>query len=250
MTMIEELDYQKTLFGELILRRRWSPSVPDAPVYEVKLDGEMLMSSSVNVSERALAMLPLEQRGGAPCDVLVGGLGLGYTAAAALGFPCVRRLVVIELLAPVIAWHANRLVPAAGLLRDDPRCSLLQGDFFVHVAAGGPGGRYDVILLDIDHSPEDWLRDRHGQFYTQAGLRGLMEHLRPGGVFGLWSAFEPSPRFLSLLRGVAASVQSHEVSFANPHLDATVSNWVVLAGSGSGSLDRHRSGTHRLGVEP
>ncbi len=84
MKTIEELDYQKTPLGELVLRRRRSPSVPDEPVYEVKLGDEMLMSSSVNVSERALATLALDQWGDGPCDVLVGGLGLGYTAAAAL----------------------------------------------------------------------------------------------------------------------------------------------------------------------
>ncbi len=229
MKTIEELDYQKTPLGELVLRRRLSPSVPDEPVYEVKLGDEMLMSSSVNVSEKALATLSLRQWGEKPCDVLVGGLGLGYTAAAALNHTCVRSLVVIELLAPVIKWHTSRLVPAAGLLLDDPRCSLLQGDFFAHVASGGPGGLYDVILLDIDHSPEDWLQDRHGEFYTEEGLRGLMEHLRPCGVLGLWSTFEPSTSFLSLLDSVATGAQSHEVSFFNPHLDETVSNWIVVA---------------------
>jgi len=108
MKSIEELDHRQTPMGELVLRRRRSASVPDEPVYEVKLDDEMLMSSTVNASERALARLTLERRSDEPCDVLVGGLGLGYTAAAALEFACVRRLVVVELLTPVIAWHLSR----------------------------------------------------------------------------------------------------------------------------------------------
>ena len=236
MKPIEELDYRETSLGELVLRRRRSPSVPDEPVYEVKLDDEMLMSSTVNASERALARLAIERRSDEPCDVLVGGLGLGYTAAAALEFTCVRRLVVVEFLAPVIAWHLNRLVPMASALLDDPRCTLIEGDFFKHVAPGAPAefpGCYDAILLDIDHSPDSWLQLQHGAFYTATGLRGLSEHLRSGGVFGIWSASEPSQRFLDVMRSVLPDVRSHEVSFFNPHVGETDSNWVVVAGGTS-----------------
>ncbi len=85
MTLLfEELDYQETPLGELVLRRRKSPSIPDELVYEVTINGEMLMSSTVNASERALARLALAGRDDRPLDVLVGGLGLGYTTAAAL----------------------------------------------------------------------------------------------------------------------------------------------------------------------
>jgi len=233
MRAIEELDFRKTPLGELVLRRRRSSSVPGEPVYEVKLDDEMLMSSAVNASERALARLAFERRSEEPSDVLIGGLGLGYTAAAVLEFACVRRLLVVELLAPVIAWHLNRLVPMAGTLLDDPRCTFVEGDFFEHVAPGTTtetGGCYDAILLDIDHSPESWLQLQHGGFYTAAGLRGLSEHLRPGGVFGIWSASEPSQRFLNLLESVLPNPRSHEISFLNPHVGETDSNWVVVAG--------------------
>jgi len=228
---IEELDYQQTAMGELILRRRISPSVPGEPVFEVKLDNQMLMSSSVNASERALARLALESLGGRPCDVLIGGLGLGYTAAAALEFPSVRAVVVIELLAPVISWFQRRLVPTAPSLMDDPRCSIVEADFFERVSPEGMEDRYDAILLDIDHSPESWLHENHAEFYTDGGLAGLMRCLRPGGVFGLWSAFEPTNEFLEVLRGVGAAVQVHEVSFANPHISAMDSNWILLAGN-------------------
>ena len=71
--------------GELILRVRESPSLQGARVYEVKLDGAFLMSSAVNRSEVALADLAIEAVGEQPCDVLVGNLGLGHTAKAALG---------------------------------------------------------------------------------------------------------------------------------------------------------------------
>jgi len=165
-----------------------------------------------------------------PCDVLVGGLGLGYTAVAALEFARVRRVEVVENLEPVISWHHRRLVPAAETLLDDPRCSLVQGDFFEFVAPGGPGGRYDAVLLDIDHSPDALLHEQHARFYTETGLRGMVEHLNPGAVFGLWSASEPFPGFMDILRRAASDVRSHEVSFRNPHLGITDTNWVVVAG--------------------
>jgi spermidine synthase len=227
----EELDYQMTPLGELILRRRRSPSVTDEWVYEVKLDHEMLMSSSVNVSEQALARLALEGRGQRPCDVLVGGLGLGYTAATALEYPNVRRLVVMELLAPVIAWHRNRLVPMAGRLLDNPRCSIVEDDFFQYVArdARTERERYDIILLDIDHSPDSWLHARHAGFYSEAGLRALADCLRPEGVFGLWSASKPPAEFLDLVGRVFPVCTSHEAPFFNPHMNETDSNWVVIA---------------------
>lgn len=232
--MIRELDYQRTPIGELVLRCRKSPRVPDALVYEVKLDNEMLMSSSVNESEQALARLALDRWGPAPCDVLVGGLGLGYTAAAALDYPQVRRLDVLELLAPVIGWHRARLVPAADRLVDDPRCSLIQGDFFEHTRAAPPAGekRYHLILLDIDHSPDRWLHARHAQFYTPPRMAAFSEFLRPGGLFGLWSAEEPSADFLELLGRVFESVNLHEVPFFNPHIGEDDSNWIILAKRG------------------
>lgn len=228
---LEELDYQKTPLGELVLRRRRSPSVPDDWVYEVTLDHEMLMSSTVNVSERALATLAFEAMDSPPRDVLVGGLGLGYTAAAALESPSVRRLVVVELLAPVIAWHRNRLVPMAATLIDDPRCSLVEADFFSLWQSGPNGQRYDAILLDIDHSPDALLDAGHAGFYSTAGLQALSESLQPGGVFALWSASKPSAEFLDAMAAVFAYVRSHEVAFFNPHVNEPDANWVLVATS-------------------
>ncbi len=230
MTMLfEELDYQKTALGELVLRRRTSPALPDEVIYEVTIDGEMLMSSTVNASERALARLALEDRTDRPLDVLVGGLGLGCTAAAALEYPNVRKLVVVELLAPVIAWHRRRLVPLAEVLIKDPRCVLVAGDFFEHVGQAASELLYDVILLDIDHAPDCLLHPRHGGFYRTEGLRNMARCLRGGGVFALWSAWKPQAEFFGLLGTVFPSVQSHEVSFFNPHVNENDSNWIIVA---------------------
>ena len=225
----EELDYQKTPLGELVLRRRSSPSLPGELVYEVTIDGEMLMSSTVNASERALARLALEGRDDRPLNILVGGLGLGYTAAEALEHPNVQRLVVIELLTPVIAWHRDRLVPMAETLMDDQRCFLVEGDFFEHVGQTDIEQQYDAILLDIDHSPNSWLQARHGSFYSTTGLRGLAGCLRPGGVFALWSDDPPDADFLAVLSQAFVGTAANVVGFPNPFTGRESANTVYVA---------------------
>ena len=106
--VFEELHYSRTELGELVLRRRTEPKV-GREVLEVKLDDQVLMSSLFTTGEVALANLGLARLGGQDVDVMVGGLGLGYTAAAALAHPNVRSLVVIEALQPVIDWHRDGL---------------------------------------------------------------------------------------------------------------------------------------------
>lgn len=228
---IEELGYGETVMGELVLRRRMSPSVRDM-VYEITIDGEMLMSSTVNSSERALATLALDALPEKPLEVLVGGLGLGCTAAAVLEYPLVSRLMVVELFEPVIKWHLRGLVPAASGLVDDPRCSFLQGDFFEFVKAPGSEGGYDAVLVDIDHSPDSLLHARHGGFYEQEGLRGVARLLKPGGLFALWSAWRPEEDFLQTLRDVFSRVNCHDVRFYNPHISSMDTNCIIISGTG------------------
>ena len=100
----EELDWQHTEMGELILRRRFERTLK-VDVYEVKLGQEFLMSSLFPVAEIELARLGLAACAGAELDVVVGGLGLGYTAVTALEEPRVRSLSVVEALAPVLRDH-------------------------------------------------------------------------------------------------------------------------------------------------
>ena len=116
----EELDWQPTEMGEISLRRRLEPSLK-VDVFEVKLGEEFLMSSLFPVAEIELARLGLAACGGPQLDVVVGGLGLGYTAVAALEDPRVRSLAVVEALEPVISWHERGLLPDAAGLADDPR---------------------------------------------------------------------------------------------------------------------------------
>jgi spermidine synthase len=229
----EELDWQHTEMGELILRRRFERTL-QVDVYEVKLGEEFLMSSLFPVAEIELARLGLAACAGAELDVVVGGLGLGYTAVAALEEPRVRSLVVVEALAPVISWHENQLLPDARTLTGDPRARLVHGDFFALArAAGGFGAdsrpRVHAVLLDIDHTPRHVLHPSHAAFYTPEGLHALHGHLHPGGVFALWSDDPPDDDFVALARGEFASVEAHVVSFANRLTGGTSANTVYVA---------------------
>src|SRR3981081_3961405 len=125
----EELDYRPTPIGALSLRRRRSLST-GADVYEIKLGEEYLMSSQFPAPEIELARLGLAARARAALDVVVGGLGLGYTAQAVLEHATVRSLVVVDALAEVIEWHQQGLLPLGKQLTGDPRRRFVYGDFF------------------------------------------------------------------------------------------------------------------------
>ena len=228
-----ELDWAQTPIGAISLRRRLDPALR-VEVYEVKLDDEFLMSSLFTVAETELARLGLALLPGTGLDVVVGGLGLGYTARAALADRRVRSVVVVEALGPVIEWHRRRLLPHAGELTDDPRSRLVQGDFFAMARGAGfdpdePGRRFDAVLLDVDHSPRQVLHPDHAAFYTPDGLGRLAAVLRPGGVFALWSDEPPDEEFRAVLAGVFATGAAHVVTFANPLTGGETANTVYVA---------------------
>ena len=203
-------------------------------VYEIKLGDEFLMSSLFTASEIALARLGLAALDGDNLSVVVGGLGLGYTAQAVLEHDKVGALIVVEALEPVIDWHRQGLVPLGPALTGDPRCRLVHGDFFALAASDAgfdpdaPGRRFDAILVDIDHSPEALLDARSAGFYSEAGLKRLAKHLNPGGVFGLWSNDRPDDSFTARLAAVFAEVRAEEVTFHNPLQDKPFTQTVYL----------------------
>lgn len=214
--LIEELDYRETAMGPLILRRRWVAAI-DADVVEVILGDEHLMSSLFTVGETELATRGLAAAEDRPLRVLVGGLGLGYTARAALADPRATSVEVVDALAPVIEWHEAGLVPLGESLGQEPRCHLKHGDFFGWFdAPRAPEDRYDVVLLDIDHSPRALLHPDHARFYADAGLRRLRDGIADGGVFAMWSDEGPDAEFIALLEAVFVNVRAEVVAFDNP----------------------------------
>lgn len=232
--LFEELAYCPTPIGPVSLRHRMELTLK-REVYEIKLGDEYLMSSLFTASEEALARLGLAALAGDALDVVVGGLGLGYTARTVLEDARVASLAVVEYLDPVIAWHRSGLLPLGPGLTGDPRCRFIQDDFFALAASSGgfdpqrPGRTFDAILLDIDHSPEALLDERSSSFYHPEGLRSLARHLKPGGIFGLWSNDRPDPAFTERLAGVFAEGWAEPVTFDNPLLGVPFTQTVYLA---------------------
>jgi len=231
----EHLDSQPTAIGEISLRRRLEPTL-QVDVWEVKLGGEFLMSSLFTAGEEAVADLGLAAVSAADeaeLRVVVGGLGLGHTARRALADPRVGSMHVVEALAPVIGWHERHLVPLGAQLTGDPRCVFVHGDFFAMIDDGFPPGighDLDAILLDIDHTPSHLLDASHAGFYRQDGLRRVLDHLRPGGVFSLWSdEFAPNEEFVEIMRTVFATVDAHVVAFPNHYTGSASTSTIYVA---------------------
>ena len=239
----EELDYQKTPLGELILRRRTILSLDNQEVYEIILGDAFLMSSLFTEVEKALAHLGMAAAsevypGENVLDVVVGGLGLGYTALSALEYSSLRTLNVIDYLAPVIQWHEQGLVPLGPALTEDSRCTFVHGDFFElalaeksqpSFAPEAPDRMFHAILLDIDHSPTKLLHDRHAAFYSPDGLKRVADRLHPGGVFALWSDDPPDENFMQSLNETFDQCEAHTVSFFNPLQECCSSSTVYVA---------------------
>ncbi|MEQ1508047.1 MAG: spermidine synthase [Myxococcota bacterium] len=223
----EYLAVEETPIGLLALRRRPLPSQPGTLVTEITLDHRFLMSSHTAQSERQLAELAIELHGGTDLDVLVGGLGLGHTAHAALATGRAARVEVVELLPAVVGWLTGGLVPLADALNADSRLSVVLGD--VHARLAGPPARlYDVILIDVDHSPDDPLGTWPNMFYSVPGLIRTRMHLAPGGVLAVWSG-SPSVTFVEDLTRVFAEVMPVPIAFRNAIDDVEETNLVFLA---------------------
>ena len=128
--MFEELDYQPTSIGPISLRRRRELR-PDVDVLEIMLRDEHLTSYLLNTPEIALAKIGLgASAGDRGLSVVVGGLGMGFTADAALINPQIENLLVVEKLSPIINWHKSGLIPLGKSLTNNSKCCLIQDDFF------------------------------------------------------------------------------------------------------------------------
>ena len=227
--LFEELDYRPTPIGALSLRRRFEPKTKQQ-VFEIKLGEEFLMSSMFTASEEALANLAIDKLTEPNLDIVVGGLGLGYTARAVLEHDNVSSLMVVDKLQAVIEWHETGLLPLGEELTGDERCQFHLGDFFeMAMSQEGFGKAQDAILVDIDHSPQFFLDAANQAFYQPEGLAKTARHIKPGGIFGLWSDELPDDDFGDILSQVFDSVWMEPVTFYNPLQNRDFTQSVYLA---------------------
>lgn len=182
-------------FGETVLRRRETAT---GPVFELIVNGVFAMDT-VDTSTEVLLAKETLARVERPNDVVVGGLGLGFTVAAVLADPRVRRLRVVELSAALPDWIREGLVePTAGVL-DDPRVAVEVADISDWLPRQ-PAASCDLVLLDVDNGPDFLVHDSNVDIYAPAFLTETARVLRPGGIAAVWSA-SPSATLTEVMAG-------------------------------------------------
>jgi len=162
--------------------------------FSIKIPGRgELMNSWVHGSEKALAELACERLG--PRDkprVLLGGLGMGFTLAAALqALNAQAEVWVAELVADVVDWNHQYLGALSGHPLKDPRSRVFISDVAELIRKEVAG--FDAILLDVDNGPEALIRRENDWLYSLAGLQAARQALRPEGVLAIWSAGPDRP---------------------------------------------------------
>lgn len=194
--------------GEVALRERIADG---RRVLELRVNGVFVMDTLETTTERALATRALAAVGPGPKDVLVGGLGLGFTARELLaaGGPDstgrVARVDVVEIEEPVVAWMRDGTIPHGPALLADRRLRVITDDVRRVVAAAGAAS-YDLVLLDVDNGPGYLVYEANTEVYAAPFLAGVRRVLRPGGVVAVWSA-DAAPALLGALREVFAHAE-------------------------------------------
>jgi spermidine synthase len=183
--------------GELVLRRR------DDGHLELRANGVFVMDTLEHTSERALAESALALAGDGPADVLVGGLGLGYTLVAVLADERVRRCVVAEIEPDLVDWLRDGTVAHGPALLADPRVEVVVAD--VADVLRSAQEAYDVVLLDVDNGPGYLVHDGNAGLYSAALLAAARQALRPSGTLVIWSAAE-APDLAQAMAGVFGDV--------------------------------------------
>jgi spermidine synthase len=189
--------------GELCLYRRGAE-------FSIRVGNRELMNSRVHGSEEALAELAYARIAGRPRPrILIGGLGMGFTLAAAL-----RRLgteghvVVAELVPAVVTWNRGHLAALAGHPLQDARVTVQEVDIAQILRTTRQA--YDAILLDVDNGPEGLARRENDWLYARPGLEAAHAALRPAGVLAIWSA-APNHVFAQRLRRAGFTVDEVQV---------------------------------------
>lgn len=172
--------------GEVVLRERHDPNGPSA--VELRVNGVFVMDNLETASEQALARVALAQVE-EPRAVLVGGLGLGFTAHEVLMDQRVEKLVVVEIEEALVGWMRDGTVPHGPTYLADERLTVVAADIRQAIHEASPAS-YDLVLLDVDNGPGLLVHDHNAAVYQADFLRAVADAVRPGGAVLVWSAAE------------------------------------------------------------
>ncbi|TPQ20454.1 spermidine synthase [Streptomyces sporangiiformans] len=201
------IDRRDGPFGEVALRRH-------GELLQIIANGCFLMDTSDGRSERLLVDAALGALDGRPDpDVLIGGLGVGFSLAHAAADPGWGRIAVVERERAIIDWHRDGpLSPLSAAALADPRTEIVEADLVAYV--NETSDTYDALCLDIDNGPGWTVTEGNDGLYSNAGLAACARVLRPGGVLAVWSA-QPSPDFEETLRNAGFQrVRTEEIPVA------------------------------------
>lgn len=162
--------------------------------FGIYLDGRELMHSKVATSEEVLGRIGVEWiEPDQPANVLIGGLGLGFTLQSALRAAGPEVFIdVVELLPAVIEWNRTHMIGLNGSCISDARVRVINQDINAWVKSAAAGS-YDAILLDVDNGPVAMVDQNNSSLYSPAGVDRLCSMLRPGGRLAIWSAGRDQP---------------------------------------------------------
>jgi len=198
MTVVSRVETSR---GELVFRK-------DGEHFEVISNGVFLMDTRDGRSERMLVTAALEAHP-APRSLLIGGLGVGFSLAAADEDERLERITVVEIEPALVEWYEREL---GGTAHQDPRVAVVIGDVATHA------GSDDVICLDVDNGPDWTVTDANTGLYDEAGTAALRSRLTPGGVLAVWSA-HAVPSYESILRDQFSDVRVFSVDVARGEPD-------------------------------
>jgi spermidine synthase len=201
----EVLDRVDTPRGELVLRR-----VGDD--LEIVSNGVFLMDTRDGRSERALVREAVAAHGTAR-DLLVGGLGVGFSLVEAVGLGELTTIDVVEIEPALVGWHRTHLADRTSDALADQRVQVVVADVADHLAAHP--STYDVVCLDVDNGPDWTVTEANAGLYGEAGLDRCLAALRTGGVLAVWSA-DAAPTYEALLR---AHLDDVRVLTVEAHVD-------------------------------
>jgi spermidine synthase len=216
--------------GELVLRERRENGAPS--VLELRVNGLFVMDTVETTTEQALAdaALDLVEE---PRDVLVGGLGLGFTMHRVLADTRVERCSVVELEPALVEWMRDGTVPHGPAMLADERANPVVADIAAAVGEA-PEASYDLVLLDVDNGPRNLVHQHNADLYEPPFLAEVRRMLRPGGAVAIWSA-DPSPELEATLEQVFGN--SETTGFDVTLQDRDEKYWLHVARAGAVASD-------------